>query len=328
MTIRAVVTSMLALALLTSTHASAADFDTVPPPPPPSYIWDLVPKPSPPVPGSGPEVWRFESWSADGRHVIYNKRIERGGGAVSPALFIAAVSARSRTEQRFDEAGYKEWIKTHPEAEELWGEDSSTDEHAKAIIEGEGAWVDIRPPHWKLKGKPGSKLRCSIRRDGKLLPSHVFQVPPGAVISTIDVYWSPDGRRIAWLFQGKSAPPATKPADPDTAPKLTGFGELVIDRTIGPRIEIAGDRSLGPETFDRVADAIEKAGFAPTGQRLAKGGPRTIVYTVNAWKTDAATIAAAIPGGAELRSMPAPRSGFEVTVVLGRSLRDPIPHRR
>ena len=107
------------------------------------------------------------------------------------------------------------------------------------------------PPPAPPKPKMRQRLdRCYVRRDGKLLPSHVFQVPPGAVISTIDVYWSPDGRRIAWLFQGKSAPPSTKPADPDAAPKLTGFGELVIDRTIGPRIEIAGDRSLGPEAFD------------------------------------------------------------------------------
>lgn len=116
-------------------------------------------------------------------------------------------------------------------------------------------------------------------------------------------------------------PKSGKPPENGNEQGLIGFGELVIDRTLGPRIEIAGDKTMGPETFDKVADAIEQAGFAPTGQRLAKGGAKTVVYSVKRWKADAAKIAAAIPGGAEVRPMPAPRSGFEVSVVLGRSVR-------
>jgi hypothetical protein len=136
--------------------------------------------------------------------------------------------------------------------------------------------------------------------------------------ATIELYWSPGGRRIAWLYQGKVLPKGMKVEDAEWK-DLKGFTDLVVDRAVGPRIEVAGPKELGPEGFDVVADALEKAGYAPTGQRNAAPGAKTVIYAVSGWKDDAARMAAVIPGGAVVKPLAAPRGRFEVVVVLGRT---------
>lgn len=293
-----------------------------------------------------PERMIVYAWTADGRYFVYSGHHALGYGLYSLPLFTAVISVRAGDETRLDEAAYKAWLEAHPDlgagSEYRAGSGAKP---AMPMVDGDGEWQrGRRDGTWEFHGKPGARLRCSIRRGDTLLPSPTFQVPPGDGETKIEIIWSPDERYIAWIFSGYRERP-DRPTDervqPEDYPSLTAkyiaqlraetpdfFSELVIDRAVGPRIEITGHQALGPGAFDEAADRIVKAGFAPTGRRFARASAKAVVYAVRGWKKEAAEIAAALPGGAEVRPLAAPRNGFEVIVALARPAAPAIPGAR
>ena len=97
-------------------------------------------------------------------------------------------------------------------------------------------------------------------------------------------------------------------------------GTAVITPAAGPRIQLVG-KDVAPEAFDRCFAALEKAGFAPTGQGPADTArPRAVVYAAKGFEADAKRIAAAVPGGASVEAL-SWKCKFDVVVALLHLLR-------
>lgn len=258
-------------------------------------------------------------WSVDGLHLVYTSQEVFPNGLMSSTRFTGVISGRAGSENHLDAQAYETWSRQHPESKSNWTIPDSPTDSAKVVVEGDGKWAGHQWKHWSFTGRPGKKLRCVIRREKTVLDLHEFRTPPGTTEADVRVFWAPGGRRIGLLFSGR------RDAPPESEASFLAFSELAVDRTIGPRIEITGPAGLQPETFDHAAELIEKAGsFAPTGQRtVSRASAKTIVYALGRYKKDAAIIAAALPGGAAVKPLAAPRNGFEVIVALGASAAAP-----
>jgi hypothetical protein len=94
--------------------------------------------------------------------------------------------------------------------------------------------------------------------------------------------------------------------------------KAIIAPTTGPRIAVLG-KGLQAATFGRVADALEKAGFAPTGEGPAEEArASSVVYAAKGQEAAAKKITGIIPGGATIGEL-SWKTPFDVVVALGAS---------
>jgi hypothetical protein len=123
----------------------------------------------------------------------------------------------------------------------------------------------------------------------------------------LDVYWSPDGRRVAFVVETQKVWSASRRAF-----------EIAIGPAKGPRVQWLAGRDVQPEEEDRVLDELERAGFAPTSKRPApkKALVRSIVYAASGFEADAARLARAVPAGAEVAPLRSD-AGAELVLAIG-----------
>jgi hypothetical protein len=124
-------------------------------------------------------------------------------------------------------------------------------------------------------------------------------------------FWDPTGRRVLFLLEEEVTETMRGPAG--------GKVELYVV-PCAPRVEVLAPAGLEGAT-GRVADAVEKAGFAVVATGAARQ-PRqaTVVYAPEAHAESAARIAAAVPGGATVEKLTW-RPKADVVVAIGDSAR-------
>jgi hypothetical protein len=270
-----------------------------------------------------------QGWTEDGRYLVYERGIEYGEGIRrrSDTRTYVIIDGRSGQGEKLDEASYKAWLKQHPIPEAPWTMRTSPNEdqnrHEIIIRAKEGRWDSGTYDHyfaeWKVEGPATQPLTCVLKGERSEFESHTFKPPKGTSYAHVTFTWSPDGRRIAWLFSGRVIrPPAKGEEDAEVLP----FGELFIDRTWGPRIQVGGS-GIPPEALESVAVAIEKAGFAPTS--IVSSGTRrhrTVIRARKEYQEDAKKMATGIPGGASIEPLTG-NAQFDVVVEAGRSANKP-----
>ncbi len=271
-------------------------------------------------------VAHLVGWSKDSSSLVYTLRIEYAPGILelSDPMETVVVSARSGKETRSIDAVHHALDETQKNLILQGNRRYSGEAEARVALRVKGG--DWRGYHhgdqagWSIEGGAGMQIPCAIEKDEthQITPSHTFIAPKDATGLEVTFLWSPDGRRIAWLFQGQRKNGAKERA-PNGDLLHPSFYEVVIDRTSGPRVQIIGNELL----LDRIAEAIEKAGFAPTGHEAAKETPKqSMVYARKGQEANAKAIAAAIPGGAKVEPLKR-KSQFDIVVALGRSVNAP-----
>jgi hypothetical protein len=272
------------------------------------------------------EFYRPLGWTADSAYFVYQHddeylETEDGNGLVLREAFV--VSAREGSAVQYKGDALKTWLGQHPLAKNQATRSLSPDRVSLAIVEGKDRERDQGElkegaPLRELEVFPGKTVRCLLHHGTESYESARFVVkrltPEAPRVSnvSVSVSWSPDGRRIAWFFD-------VDQVEPSGGDFMTGHaGKAVIAPTTGPRIEVLG-KGVQAATFARFADALEKTGFAPTGEGPAEEARATsVVYAAKGQEAQAKKIAGLIPGGATIGELNW-KSPFDVVVALGAS---------
>ncbi len=194
---------------------------------------------------------------------------------------------------------FNRWSAAHPTVELVPGR-TSADKKSVADVEvqadeGGGAWVG---PVW-TNGDDTSWALTVTRAGKKSVVGHV------SVASSVDVWWTPDGKRTLWVAHHGGH-----------AMRDTGFDELVIATDGTPTVSLAVDK---PKLKDaaKVAEKVAKAGFAVTSiTPAAKPREQSVVYAAQGREAEAQKLAAAVPGGAQVAKLDW-KSPFELVIALG-----------
>ncbi len=139
------------------------------------------------------------------------------------------------------------------------------------------SWVNGSSNEWSLVIKRGGT---------QALAAHCE--PAGSV----DVYWTPDGKRTLWLahHSGHSM------RDP-------GFDTLVVGTDGNPGVAVAMDKAQLKDA-DKVSATLAKAGFTVLSVTPAKKArDKSVVFAAAGHEADAKKLAAAVPGGAEVQKL-------------------------
>lgn len=293
------------------------------------------------------EVASTIGWTEDSANFVYVRDIEEDAGIRMKELALVVVDARSGREKSYrlnleGRAAFQDWLNWRPlvnarlQARGFFSETETRANGAYVVIQAKhGIW----PPHkggisygqtdelsdpfceWNVTSDWAKPIPCAIQQGKRIFLSHTFVPPKDTAVAQVIFLWSPDGSRIAWLLRGQ---PAVKEGEKlETVgdrgkPLYKSFYEVVVDRTVGPRIQLAG-KEVTPELFEKVAVAIEKEGFAPTSQDTERPmGDKTVVYARRGFEAEGKKIAAVVPGGATVKPL-AGKGRFDVIVALGRS---------
>lgn len=166
---------------------------------------------------------------------------------------------------------------------------------------GDGTWAGNT---WTPASE--SRVELGVLRDGKKTVSSVFT----GSIHTLDVYWSPDKRRVAWVIR----PSAWSGMDGSTSV------EVEVGSAGLPRIQLLADASILVAAFPVARKALDAAGFVVTGQgKAVKARPASVVYFARGQDALAKSVALALPGGATTEKL-SWKANAEVVVALGSSL--------
>jgi hypothetical protein len=183
---------------------------------------------------------------------------------------------------------------------------TSPDGKAKAEVvnvlkKGAGHWDG---GHWVRDASFVSELR--VVRDGV---SKVSASSNGSA-EKITPYWSPDGRRIAWLVDNGSHPCGMASCTDISA---------IIGSTGGANVQILAENKILSKVARPAAAAVAKAGLTPAfvGKAL-KARDRSVVYFGDGFKEHADKIAAALPGGATVEKL-SWKTPADLVVAVGSS---------
>ncbi len=203
------------------------------------------------------------------------------------------------------QADFDAFAAEHPIAEE--GSSGPVAPKGKAKVTVSGGSVD--GDELQL---PDKKAKITLER-GK---DRALTEEPGAP-GSVSIHWSPDGRRVALFFQEREACAPTGTGDYTCNDPRR---EVVVLPLAGPRVQLLG-KGLPPDVLDRVARALDGAGFAVTGEDTAQvARDETVVYASRALAGTGRAIAAAVPGGATVDVL-SWKTRFDVVVALGASAR-------
>jgi hypothetical protein len=140
-----------------------------------------------------------------------------------------------------------------------------------------GVWSNSATDDWDLVVKRGGKQTLAARC---------------APASSLDVYWTADGKHTVWLahHSGHSM------RDP-------GSDDLIVGTDGNVGVAIAVDRAK-LKAVEKIAPALSKAGFTVLSVTPAKK-PRdkSVVFAAQGHEEDAKKLAAAVPGGAEVQKL-------------------------
>jgi hypothetical protein len=144
-------------------------------------------------------------------------------------------------------------------------------------------------------------VRDGISRVSAVVTTSVTDVTP---------YWSPDGKRVAWLI--------------DEGSRQCGLADCtqlsaVIGSAGGVNVQILADNAILSRVVRPVAKAVAAAGLTPAfvGKAL-KAREKSAVYFGEGFKAQADQIAAALPGGASVEKLTW-KSPADVVVAVGAS---------
>jgi hypothetical protein len=234
-------------------------------------------------------------WSKDGAFFATNTEDQ-----------FAAIDARTGKRTTFnDRADFEKWTAAHPLKEDVAesGFDAAHG-HGPASPDGkvklncptatfnEGAWSN------------GGAFQCTLARGDTRLP-----LRRGAFSGRLEIFWSPDGRRVAWHHSDQKCTPSMGDFACDFV------NDIVIDRTVGPRLSVVafGDDAAA---LGKALDALEKAGFVPTQVGPAKKArDTTAVYAAKGMDAEAKRVAAVFGVKVEPLTW---KSDADVVVALGK----------
>ena len=228
-------------------------------------------------------------WTADSRYFVYQGQDTQ------------ACDVQSGQCDPVDDA----WTAAHPTTP---ASPSRTSEDGKAEASvtvhapgGGGSWSGNV---WTPSAQ--ATVDLDVVREGKTTSSAVWS----GTIHSLDVYWSPDRKRVAWLIR------------PSSWMGMDSSFEVAIELGSAglPRIQLLADKSILKTALPQARKALDAAGFLITGSGLAlKARPASVVYFAVGQDALAKTVAAAVPGGATIEKL-SWKASAEVVVALGSSV--------
>lgn len=196
-------------------------------------------------------------------------------------------------------AGFDEWREKHPLVE-LKASRKSPDGKAVADVVaedvtqaggwGSDTWSNGSATGWSLVVTRGAVKQVAA------------QCAPA---SSIDVYWTPDGKRTLWIAHHAGH-----------AMRDPGYDEIIVGTDGNPGVSVAVDKAKLKDA-EKVSAALAKAGFTVLNVTPAKK-PRekSVVFAAAGHEEDAKKLAAAVPGGAEVQKLDW-KSPLNLVVALG-----------
>jgi hypothetical protein len=126
-----------------------------------------------------------------------------------------------------------------------------------------------------------------------------------APAGSVDVYWTPDGRRTLWIAHHAGH-----------AMRDPGYDEIVVGTDGNPGVSVAVDKAKLKDA-EKISAALAKAGFTVLKVSAAKK-PRdkSVVFAAAGHEAEAKKLAAAVPGGAEVQTLDW-KSPLDLVVALG-----------
>jgi hypothetical protein len=181
---------------------------------------------------------------------------------------------------------FDKWKETHELTALVMGRNAPDKKGVADVVSGaasapgswtNGVWSNSATDDWDLVVKRGAKQTVAARC---------------APASSIDVYWTADGKHTVWLahHSGHSM------RDP-------GSDNLIVGTDGNVGVAIAVDKAK-LKAVEKIAPALSKAGFTVLSVTPAKK-PRdkSVVFAAQGHEEDAKKLAAAVPGGAEVQKL-------------------------
>jgi hypothetical protein len=232
-------------------------------------------------------------WTQDGSTFLY------ACGMDEPTEW-TLVPARGGKSKVVSKEEYAAFAASHPLADAL-----TESKDVKLAFDGQGR-LDAEHAALEIDGK----VAVRWQRGGAALKSETFDTK-----GSVSWSFSPDGKRVALFFVQT---PDCKPSGTGDFVCTNDGVEARIDRIVGPRVQLLA-KGLSSEALEKTAEALEKAGFAPTSRDEARAArEKSVVYAAKGLEADARRIAAAVPGGATVEAL-SWKTKFEVVVALGAS---------
>jgi hypothetical protein len=247
----------------------------------------------------------------DGRYFAWTGHDGDDGpvAAVVQDLFTGAQKVYATSWEDSSNPGFEEWLKKHPLVA-LRASRTSPDGKAVADVVASnvtqaGAWTSAVNPSggdmidtWSDGSATGWSLVVT-RGGAQQVVAHC------APADSLDVYWTPDGKRTLWVAHHFSR-----------AMRDPGFEEIVVGTDGSPGVSVAVDKAKLKEA-EKVSVALAKAGFTVLKVTAAKK-PRdkSVVFAAAGREADAKKLAAAVPGGAEVQKLDW-KSPQDLVVALG-----------
>jgi hypothetical protein len=124
----------------------------------------------------------------------------------------------------------------------------------------------------------------------------------------VEVFWSPDGRRAAFVTNWGWV-----------MPENPGHGEVLFVPAAGPRLELLTDSKFSDAAARAAMRALDSAGVVVLRRGKAKSARESsVVYASKGAEDFAAKVAAAVPGGASVEPLTW-KAEAEVVLALGAS---------
>ncbi len=206
-------------------------------------------------------------------------------------------------------AAAEKWKKAHPLAPLATGR-TSPDGQAKAdvkVLAASGGGWSKGPGEGAAGFTPGGQSGAELRveRGGKSWIS----VDWGGGVHTVQPFWSPNGRHVAWVVHPKD----WEGMDGTTTWQVL-FGPAGL-----PRIHVLAGKALLDQVGPKVKADLDSKGFFTVylGKAL-KERDASVVYAAPGLEAEAARAAAAIPGGAKVDKLNW-KVNAELVVALGKT---------
>ena len=139
-------------------------------------------------------------------------------------------------------------------------------------------------------------------------PCPLGHTPEADSIDTLSVYWSPDGRYVAWVVSPS---------------RFHGMdGSSLVTASVGaagPQVQVLGMPEVLKVATSKVTAAVEKQGaMVVFVGRAKKARATSVVYAAAGSEREAQAIAKALPGGGTVEALTW-AAGVELVVALGAS---------
>lgn len=165
----------------------------------------------------------------------------------------------------------------------------------RPTCDGDDGKVHRAPPKTTFRTKAGKKSWASADLD----------LGQWNADASVEPVWSPDGRRVAYVTH------VTNGCHGAASDHMLAFGPAQ-----GPRVQVLSVKERPYGDTVEAMEALEGAGFFPTGYGEAKGTHAgTVVFATKGFEAEAKKAAAALPGARVDKLTWKP--GYELVVVLG-----------